>query len=356
MRFRSAASEAFRNVGTRASRPILSFFLFVLGVGALMTFDMASVRNIIDAAQRFSASGASVTIMYNEGAISGSRCEGLSGATGVRAAGAVTSEKGEFLTLLALPSSTVPTRRATPGFAELLARHTNTGSPGVVISRDVASAVGVTVGDTLATDRGSIPVAGVYDYPHDGRISGLGWAILIITPATGGFDECWVDALDSQTPSAALLTTTTQPNSSSTSKLGQLNSTLGASFDGRKQFLDRATHITPYAALLYAFVLGFISKYLRRLELASALHAGMRKSALAAQIILEETLWLIPASVALITTAFTVAGTANSADLIPILLTGARTMVVASCGVLIGATAAVMITREKHLFTYFRSR
>ena len=69
--------------------------------------------------------------------------------------------------------------------------------------------------------------------------------------------------------------------------LGQLNTTKGDGFDGQTLYRQRSTRILPACGALIALAIGYLLIRGRRLEIASALHCGVPKPALATQIIIE---------------------------------------------------------------------
>jgi hypothetical protein len=354
MRVRSAFSEAWRNVGTRGSRPLLSFMLFIIVVGSLALFDLYGIKAILTESRAFSSSGASITTLIATGEVEGPACDGLSDLKGVRAVGAIGA--GEPVRFLSLPSSAVPRKLVTHSFINLLENDSDASVAGVFLSSDLATALSADVGDTLSTQSGDTVVAGIFSYPDDGRTPGLGWAVLETRPSAGMFDECWMDVLGTESNAANFLLTAVAPNPSEPPSLGQLNTTLGSSFDGRAEFLNRSSAVSVFAAGAFGLLLGFMSKRPRRLELASALHVGIPKTGLILQVQAEEVLWLIAANTVVLGACAWAVQSELDIDAVSVFLSGLRTSAVGTIGVLIGATVAVLFTREKHLFKYFKDR
>lgn len=355
MRIRSAFSEAIKNVATRTSRPILSFILFFLVVGALSLYDLGSIKTVLTDFRNFQTAGASIHTVNAPGEIDARSCELLAILPGVRAAGAIT--EGEPIRFSVTPSSRVPMQVVSPGFVELLSNRSNTRKAGIYVSAEVAMVLGASPGDAVSVIQGEpVYIEGVFDYPDDGRRPGLGWAVLEVQPASPGFDECWIDIPQPSAGAADYLLTAVASSSETKPKLGQLNTTLGTEYDGRAKFQARPSQVALQAALIFGVILGFTSKRLRRLELASALHVGVSKWALTIQVLVEEAVWLSPAVLLLTSVYLWQLQTALVTDHLALFLVGAKIFGLASCGVLLGAVIGVAGTREKHLFRYFKDR
>ncbi len=149
----------------------------------------------------------------------------------------------------------------------------------------------------LATATGEAKVSGVYANPDDGRRPGLGYAALVVTPDNEPFDECWLDAWPQRPELAQLLLTTVIPNNDAPDELptiGQFNTTLGAEFDGAARFEQRLTRFAPALSAILAASIAVLAIRLRRIELASARHSGVRGRDLLAITLLESAAWIVP--------------------------------------------------------------
>ncbi|TFC48920.1 hypothetical protein [Cryobacterium shii] len=354
MRLRSVVSEALRNVGTRSSRPLLSFALFAIVVGALALFDLFGIKAILSESRAFLNSGAAISIISAPGEIDGAACDNLNSLSGVNAAGAIAESVP--IRFLALPSSAVPVKRVSPGFVELLATRSDSSVAGLYLSSELARALAVNVGDPVQTAPGTASVAGVYDYPDDGRAPGLGWAVLVVEPAAGMFDACWESVPNAVSTGGDYLLTTVSENPTESPTFGQLNTTLGKKFDARHEFINRPSSMVVVAAGAFGLMLGFGSKRVRRLELASALHVGVTKSALVVQVVIEEAVWLVAANAVVLGAAGWVIQSELDVDALVVFANGLRTAFSATACVFIGAAASVFMTQEKDLFRYFKAR
>lgn len=228
-----------------------------------------------------------------------------------------------------------------------------------MVSGDVADSIGATPGDVVATDRGPLSIGSTYDYPADGRRPGFGYALLAVSTDRSSFDECWVTAFPEVPNLRALLFTTMQagePAFNDKPQLSQLNQSLGASFDGYTAFGSRITRAAAPVALFISMLIGYIAVRVRRLQLASALHAGLDRTDVTALCLLETVAWAVAAAaitvaVATFTTSWAPATNAQlfASALVAIPLAG-------SAGAVLGSLVAAITTRERHLFVYFKDR
>ncbi|WP_140162853.1 hypothetical protein [Agreia sp. VKM Ac-1783] len=227
------------------------------------------------------------------------------------------------------------------------------------MSHDLAVTLSVTTGDSVDTKNGPVRVEGVYDYPDDGRAPGLGYAAIFIEPVTAStmFDACWMDAPYPAEDTRSLIWTSVETiGQAAKPTLGQLNSTMGVSFDAISAFNSRPSESFPWVALLLGSVVGFVPVRFRRLELASALHSRIPKAGLTLQVMLENLFWLIPAVLVVSGASLFLSQTALESDFISIASAGFRIVGLGSIGVLLGSIVGVLVTRERDLFKYFKER
>jgi len=357
MKTRSALSEAWRNVATRTSRPLLSLVVFVCLIGGLALYDTVAIVGILADARAFERSGATVTTVLAPAGVDGAACSNLAQASSVRAAGALA--EAPDIVFSALPSTGVPVKTVTTSFLNVLERRADPSTPGLYLSEDLAATLGAHIGDTLNTHSGDTVVEGIYRYPDDGRSPGLGYAALIVTPPTSDapFDECWMDVPHPDDRTSSLIWTAvsaTDPDNSPV--LAQLNPTLGRTFDAAGRIRDRASANGSAVALAIGAALGAVTIRLRRVELAAALHSRVPRSAVLLQGFAEAVLWLVPASAVAFTACLVAAQPGLSADLPSVLLSAGRIIASGAAGVILGSATATWLTREKHLFRYFKER
>lgn len=355
MRFREIAGEARRNLTSGTSRALLLAGLLTIIMGGLAWLDISAARAIVREAEEFQASGASTLVLEAPGQVSGRACEALGGLPNVRAAGSMRTTGRTVAD--ALPLQTVPLADVSPGFIAVLG--TTPTDAGVVLPTTLAETLGARTGDDVWLDGQQVRVAAIYTYPDDGRRPGFSHIALAPAPVNGTFDQCWVDVWPSSSQVRGLLAATaegsTNPNAEAPA-IGQLNSRLGAAFDGSARFASRATAWAPLAALIGGLLVGFASIRWRRLELTAALHAGVPGAAQAVQMGLEAIAWV--GGAILLTLPVIAVGVMGLAwgDAWPLAALGALVVLGGSVGAPLGVVIGVARTRERDLFRYFKTR
>jgi hypothetical protein len=365
---REILSEALRNLWTGVTRPLLLAGVFALLVGGIVILDVRVLVGANNQVEQWRGAGAAITIAYAEGAIDGAACEALAGTPGVTGVGAVRTVK-QGLALPALPFATPGYAEATPGFARLIAtaaegsRTPRAATPeslargGLLLSDSLATTVDRGPGTTLATAHGTATVAGAFATPDDGRQRSFSYAALGQVPADGLFDSCWAEVWPPDSTTASLLRAVVDANQVDAQvKLAQFNPKLGTDLDAAGLYQNRTSRYAPVAAAVAGLLLGFISVRLRRLELASVLHAGVTRAALVAQVCIETVGWLVAGltiSGPLIWFAVHLDNPLPASATVAPVLAGLVYAVVAAFA---GALLALQLTREAHLFTYFKNR
>jgi hypothetical protein len=357
VKFQSALSEAWRNLLSGTSRAPVLIGVFVALVGVLLIADVRAVIGVQQAAAVFRGAGGSVSILEtsNKG-VDAARCEALAGTTGIHSAGAVRTS--DSTRALRLPSTDLAVWEVTPGLLEQLLQTSsargNTGA-GIWLSTDLATVLAAAPGDTIETVQGPTPVAGVFDWPDDGRRRIFGYSALSPVPAVGEFEQCWAEVWPVDQDTAALLYTTTDATRGDEA-LGQLNSSFGISFDGVAMLDDRVTKWAPLVSAVVAIGLAAAAIRVRRLELAAALHARVPRTLLAIQHIAEAAVWLSAGALILTAINLALSATAGVGGTAETLVFGEYTIASALGGGLLGTISAVAATREKHMFRYFKDR
>jgi len=351
---RWVVDEAWRDVTSGTTHAVRYGLALLALVVLLVGADLAAVRDLGDRARAFQAAGAATVTVTAPGAVDGAACDALAEVPGVRASGALRAVDVAVVAI-ALPGAPLAAYDVTPGLADVLHARGERGA-GVLLPDEAARTLGRVAGDELATTSGPAHVRATYAWPDDGRRRGFAHAVLVPTPATTAFDECWVDAwpLTDDTWSLAQLAVdrTTSPDVSA--ELGRVNTTLGTTFDGATLFDARLTRHAGLVALVVGAVLGAISVRARRLELASAQHAGVRRRDQHVQLFLESLAWTVPP--VLVTAALVVPACHGRPDEATAYVLAARTGLAAALGALLAVQAATALVREDHLFTYFRNR
>jgi hypothetical protein len=365
MRPRSILSEAYRNLVTGTTRALLLAVSLATISAGLAIADARSIIAMQQRAAEFVSSGSSVRVLVAQQTTDAAACERLSGVSGIRSAGAL--RETDPVVLRAMIANPIQAYAVTPGLIEVLGG--NAAAPaGVWIPGQLAETLGVRPGQEMATTGGTLTVAGIYDYPDDGRDSRLNYAALLPQPATGTFDECWADIWPFSERRDDLLYTAlaVDTDSSDPVDIGQLNTSLGTRYDGVGEFAGRPTRYAPHGCFLAGLVLGFAALRMRRLEIAGALHLAESRRALLATHSIETAAWssvaLVLAACALLVGVGPVGvgpggvGPGGTGDPVSVYLIDIRGPVVAVLAAQIGAVLALYTIREKHLFGYFKNR
>jgi hypothetical protein len=357
MRASAIAREAWLNARTGAGRTLLlALIVGVVGIG-FQAADVAEIRSIAADAHAFQAAGANVRIVALEGGVDPLRCDSLSSQPGVEAAGAIRTAADVSAT--SLPHSTLPAYDVTPGFVGVVAPDAS-HDRGVLVSEDLATTLGVSVSDDITLVPGrSTSVAGVYSYPTDGRQGGLGYALLAPTTDTQAFDACWVREWPLSDTTAQLLRGVTVPATGANSpdpEYGQLNSTLGTSFDAAGTLASRLSRWAPAIAWLVAAIASHALTRLRRLEFASDRHMGVSRSDLVAIVGLETLMATVPVVLVSAGAAAVLAAWAGTEGPVAVMGLAWLSSWGAMTGALTGTLTAVVRVRERHVMTLFKER
>lgn len=356
--WREVAREAWRNTTGGVSHALRWALLLALILGGLAWLETDAIRRIDDSAAQMIAGRGATWMLQAPGRIAGNSCEALNRADGVVAAGALRSLP-EPVTILGLPGAPVPAFAATPGLAKVLdARQFDGTTPvdGIVLSRDAAQASGRSLPGDLPSEGEALAVTAVYDWPNDGRRSGFGYAALALSAPVGVFDECWVQVWPADQGTLALARTALLPSETNEPvQISQVNPALGTSMDFAAEYASRTTRWLAPAVVLLGALLAAATVWMRRLELASALHAGVPKSQQLVQVLIETAVWTSAGALLAAPVPLLIARSALQ-DPSAIALAGVRCILLGVCGALLGATVAVAGIREAQLFKLFKGR
>ena len=332
--------------------------VFATMLAALICSDAVSIAKHIRSANDFRAAGATTYYVTADDRIDPATCENLRSAEGVSAAGALRAPS-DRVTVATLPGSPIPLHEVSPGFAGVLAAES--GEPrGVLVSRELSETLGTAPGDAVPSSHGELRIAAVFDYPSDGRRPGFAYSVLAVSNTPLAFDECWITVWPQLTNLRSLLLSTVLPGADGVSakqpQISQLNPTLGGSFAGDTAFLSRITRANPAVSALIGLSLGFLSVRIRRLHIASALHAGVRRRDVVAIHTLEASAWSLAACVIAVGIALGATRLVPEIDQRAILASLIAIPLAGLAGVLVGAAVSTLLAREKHLFRFFKDR
>lgn len=316
MRLKAVLRETWRNVATGTSRCALISLLLSICAVACMCADLTQMTGLIGDARKWKESGASTYAITLQGGIDGAACEGLRSANGVLGAAAL-RQSSDRVRIASLPATEIPTYEASAHVAQVFAatgiRKDNSG---VIMSTAVARTYGAHAGTVLPLVGGArMRVSATFDWPSDGRQPTYGYAIISPGNDTKAYDTCLVRAwpvpdgiesllrvsirADAESGVGAAASSTSAGTSGSNetphAKISRINTMLGSHMPGPADFDARITRYAPLLMFVIAMALGFASVCMRRIEIASALHAGYPKTAMLLQLFLE-TLATVAAS------------------------------------------------------------
>jgi len=354
--WREALRESWRNLVSGTAHATVWALVLAIVVGGLGGLDAIAVRHVLDGTVSYVNQGGATWVLQATGMVDGQACDALAATGRVVAAGALRKQPATFTTT-ALPRTGIPIYDVTPGLAGVLDVQTKPVA-GLWVSSSVAGRLGTFAGGTLMTASGTVQVAGVYDYPDDGRNSELGYAALAPTIGDGGlFDECWFTvwpADETTLPLARVVVRQTQGLASQI-QISQLNPSLAAQHAGLDDYQQRSTRMAGCAGLLAGLVIGASAVWVRRLQHASALHAGLPKVFLLLQTVTETLSWAMAGTI-LAAPLILFISVHGLADNQAIAIAGVKPLVTGVIGALIGAAAAISVIRERQLFTLFKNR
>ncbi|MDR1214371.1 MAG: hypothetical protein LBK54_09880 [Propionibacteriaceae bacterium] len=382
MRSREVWREAGRNLASGTTRGLIGLVVLAVGLGLLVWLQTSGLADLARQADAFRRAGAAIQVVSAPGRIDGAQCDALASHPAVAAAGAL--RPAADLRLAVLPSTTVAAFEATWGLAQVLgvqplgAVTQPTGSPGgdptvgdsgtavdsrraggVWLAQDLAATLGPNDQMTLLTGD-QVTVAGVFPYPSDGRAPTLSFALVAPVPAQGVFDACWVELWPETDLAADWLTWPVLSGpvgaQSAPAQAQQLNTGLGLRFGAADRLAGLPLRPLAAASLAFGAGLGFVLIRTRRLELASALHAGQSRAALIGQVLIETAGWLLPAVALLLAWSAGTAGWDNPSLRRTAFWAGARSVGLAATGLLLAAGLTAGWTKERHLFRYFKNR
>ncbi|MBT1177546.1 hypothetical protein JS532_08230 [Bifidobacterium callimiconis] len=382
MRLSSIVSEALRNIAQGTSRAVLLALAVFVCSGLLGGYEMASVLALEKQAANRIQADADVKVIVGA-PIDGAACDNLaistwkqtngsSSANGPSISGAL--RDGPQITPTSTPGRDVTSYEATPGLLHLLAEHaTTTGrrnvdkanfvsvdATGIWVPTDLANDFGLSVGSRFETTSGITTVAGIYQWPNDGRDTRLAYAVITpVSASNGTFDECWArqwpvsNDTDRLLYSTAIITDGTEQGAAG---ITQLNKGFDSQYDALGSYLTRMTRWMPALGLMIGVLLGVLSVHRRRLEYAGALHSGQTKGAQLLELAVETWIWAGIGTLCAIIILFAAGYRLSIADSMAITITAIRTSVALFSGTTVAAICAGACIRESQLFRYFKKR
>jgi len=354
MTIRGVLSEARRNLCTGVARAGLWAAVTLVVVGLLSLADVATVRGMEREARAYQAAAANARKLAAVGQIDGAVCDALTLSSTVQAAGAI--RLIDPITVDQAPDVPLTAYEVSPGLGRVITDN-DTNRLGVWVEASLADALAIGEGGVLTVSHISMPIAGVFAWPDDGRDARLSFAVLIPVAPDATFDECWLkawpvfDANDQLLRSTAVVTSMPTPV-----QVTQLNKSLGVAFDANRMFLERVTSNVRWASPAAMLVIGFVSSRLRRLEYAAALHAGQARGALLLGVGVEALVWAATGACIAVVVDLIAIRIMAFVSACPVWLLSAGVAMNSFIGAIAGALLGAVVIREKDLFRYFRTR
>lgn len=357
MLLRSILSEAWRSFRSGTTRGLLIVALLCAPCMLPGYVDVLVTRRVLAQVDNFTRAGGDIFILSDPGQVNGSRCSSFAGTFGIQAAGAIRSTQP--VQPIGTPSVQLPTWAVTSGFRAVV-NATQTATKGVLVSDNVAERLVPGRQGLLYLDSGRTAVSGKYSFPDDGRDPTLSYAVLVPSVNGVSFDQCWIKTYPYSADALSLLRTAVDGRrgtaSDNTVAVNQLNSTHGVSISGADLFSQRITAHGTTVTTVACFIVGLVASYSRRLDVAAALHLGMRRRMLILQLLMEAALCLI---VVMVASKAVFACEYHSVPPVGqrfFALMGWRYMGVACVGFFAGVAAGALFVRERRYLTYSKSR
>lgn len=347
----SRLSECIRDIVSGTTRGAIWFTLLTTIFSFLITTDISAAERLSLLAGTYQDAAADIRSISSPGMIDGMSCDLLSTSQAIQASGALAVSDSMFL--LSIPDVSIQAYRVSPGFAHVL-RIVTQMPTGVWIDSNLASTLHLVVGESLSSSRGVLLVAGIFKWPNDGRDGRLTFSIVIPELAVGRFDECWIRAwppADDSNDSLALESISSSEEVPSFA-YAQINPSFGVGLSVSREWKYRPTRFATLSIAVASFIIAFASVRGRRLEHASALHAGIFKQDILIIANIETLAWSIPSLLTGSILAYVFASHVGVDYSIPVVLTS---VAVFSMSIL-GTSTCVIMTKEKYLFQYFKTR
>ena len=208
------------------------------------------------------------------------------------------------------------------------------------------------------TREGTTRVAGVFDWPNDGRDTRFAYAFIVpVSASASTFDECWVKQwpVDGRTENL-LYATLVAGSGSSNAGVTQVNKGFDAHYDARASYVNRSTRWMPWVGLAIGVLVGVFGVRRRRLEYAGALHSGQSKGAQLLGIGVETGVWAGLATFASCALLLAYAVRMSRSDWVAVLAAAVRTPLAVFAGVMVASLLVGLLIRESQLFRFFKKR
>lgn len=356
IRMRSLCSEAGRDLISGTTRAALLGAVWCVLLTLLLVWNVVVTVDLLAAAEKYREAGASIFVVEATGRVDGQQCADLARLPNVHHAGALRTAERQ-VTPRITPGVQIPTFDATPGLISILRPETR-DVDGVFLSADVGNALGVGR-STLDLEEGAAVLAGTFPYPDDGRRPVLGYSALQTVSVSGLFDQCWVDVWPESARIQSIASSTVvggEDAGQGPPTVGQLNASLGRSFDGEAKYRERASTVLPGLLIALGASLGFFAVRIRRLELAAARLIGIRPFDQCVLLLLESGVWLVVASTVSVAVTAALSATRTSDLFSPTVEFSALSAATGMIGVLCGTLMGIASINSRRAHAYFRDR
>ena len=279
--------EGLGNLWSNGFRSIALAAIAAAALGGLAFMELRQAGELTQFARDYQAGGAYVAIAsVPGGGLSGARCESLTAVGGVRAAGAMRGTG--TVTFPSAPGVLFQSADVTPGVVDVWA-------PGV----SGPSGAGILAGSALASELGIRPglvarveaarptyFSAVYDFSRRNPQAAR-WALSPV-PATGGFDECWVEFSPGTYAGGREMLAARFAEGSADPVVRPYRRSDEFTRDPAAEWASRPQRRGWLAVPAVLFGLGLVSAWFRRSESALYLAVGTRRVQLAVMAMAEQ--------------------------------------------------------------------
>ena len=357
MRIGSILRWAWRDFASGQMQAVLLIVAAAAVFGSLGAAEVLQVTAVNTEMMHYRDTASNVILVTANKTVDGGACDRLSELDSVQNSGGLRERSP--LVLHELYGLSVAAYDVSPGFAELIAGSPITDS-GVLIHDTLAEQLGLSAGSRLETPEGPIVIAGTYVWPSDGRDARLGFAVLVPTPTTSAFDECWLREWPVSEDSGALLRSTviTESQNADAAQIRQANPSNGTNADFSGEFESRISRFAWVGAAAFGLCVGLLWARRRRVELRDGLAKGQSRSALLLQVAIEAGLVAVPALV-LSGAALGILSRIHSDDkqfFHELWLIAAVCPAAGSVSLILGSMLGAASLRRASMYRYFRAR
>ena len=357
MRLRETFREAWRNINSRMSQFLSTLFILTCVIATCAGIDGRQVMSIEQKARTYRSSLSNVYVIKAEQQIEPAACQALPQNTGIEAAGGL--RKATPIRLTLSKASPLNTYEVSQSFLTVITggKQSSAMTGGIWLSQALADKFFLHVGSQVDTTAGPMKLAGIYQWPEDGRDTRLGFAALVPVITPSAYDECWASVWPPKSITRTLNQALQYSETSSNAQTEQVNYTMGDKFDPNTEFTSRLTRPLIFAPLLLCFVFGVAVCRRRKLENSGYLHAGEPKSSMVLRLMVEYGLCTLMAVCLTLSISIIVLKIIRVTDISGVLV---ASLLPTICSTILGMTMGTAVgacsIKEKSLFKHFKDR